>query len=644
MSELQSGRTLAGRFILERSLGKGGMAEVWLVRDRELDEGLVAKILPPGTDDDRVALLRRECRQARRLVHPNIVRVFDFHRGDGYSFVTMEHVEGTTLDPLRGRPPSEIVAAALPIADALEYAHGLGIVHRDIKTGNVVCDASGRPRLLDFGIAGLLDPVADPIRVRGGGTPHRASPQQLAGEDPSPADDIYGLGALIHELITGSPPSADRSGSAVPDLESRHPVPERLRRLVGRMLAELPGGRPPDMGVVKAELRSVRDELRGAPATDPPASEIRLTPPPRVERVRPTAQAVRGPGPEEPSGTRWVPWATCAAVVVLGLAVAAVFLWLPKWAERVRVEPTQAAPSEIEVGGTPLPEREPPQPELAAPVETPEDESGDAPPPPPVRSPEPVTTEPPPSIVQSEPPEPPVERVDPAFAAAMSVALEALERGDWPAAREALHRAGAIRPGAPAVADGLARVDQAEKLAAIAAHRAAADRSESEESWADAAREYTAVLALDPTIRFAQDGKARCVLRANLDRRLDYHLSHPERLSSDEVLEEAKLLVDKAAAVEPAGARLRDQVARLTALIESVAIPVRVLIQSDDLTEVTVYKVGRLGAFLTHELELRPGAYTVVGSRQGYRDVRRELVVVAGENPEPLVVRCEEKI
>jgi hypothetical protein len=194
------------------------------------------------------------------------------------------------------------------------------------------------------------------------------------------------------------------------------------------------------------------------------------------------------------------------------------------------------------------------------------------------------------------------------------------------------------------VADGLARVDQAEKLAAIAAHRAAASRSESEERWADAAREYTAVLALDPTIRFAQNGKERCVLRADLDRRLDYHLSHPERLSSDEVLEEAKLLVDRAAAVEPEGARLQDQVARLTALIERVAIPVRVVIQSDDLTEVMVYKVGRLGAFLTHELELRPGSYTVVGSRQGYRDVRRELVVVAGENPEPLVVRCEEKI
>jgi hypothetical protein len=255
-----------------------------------------------------------------------------------------------------------------------------------------------------------------------------------------------------------------------------------------------------------------------------------------------------------------------------------------------------------------------------------------------------VKTAPFPPIVQGEPTPPPVERVDPAFAAAMSEALEALERGDWPAAREALQRAGAIRPSAPAVADGLARVDQAEKLLAIAAHRAAASRFESDERWAAAAQEYAAVLALDPTIRFARDGKQRCVERADLDRSLEYHLGHPERLSSDVVLEEAELLVDKAAALEPAGARLRDQVARLTTLLERAAIPIRVLIESDDLTEVTVYKVGRLGTFLTHELELRPGAYTVVGSRQGYRDVRRELVVVAGEDPEPLVVRCEEKI
>jgi serine/threonine protein kinase len=643
MSELESGRVLTGRFILVRSLGKGGMAEVWLVRDRELDDELVAKILPPGTAGERVTLLRRECRQARRLVHPNIVRVFDFHRGDGYSFVTMEHVEGATLDPLRGGAPLEIVTAALALADALEYAHELGVVHRDLKVSNVVRDPSGRPRLLDFGIAGLLDPGTDPVRLQGGGTPGRSSPQQLAGAEPSPADDIYGLGVLIHELITGHPPDPGTAGDPPVELESRHPVPESLRRLVGRMLAELPEDRPAEMAAVKAELASIRDEMGATPATVPPTSEIRLAPPPRVGRVRPVASAEGRVEPDRPSGHRWVPWVTAIAVVGLGGALALVFLWLPKWADRIHAESGISTPGG-EVAPSPLPDNEPTQIEAVEPSEGIESDPPAPTPPAPDPRPEPVTVERAPPVPLPVPTEPPAERVDPAFAAAMSEALEALEREEWAVAREALQRAGAIRPDAPAVADGLARVDQAEKLVAISAHRENAGRFESQERWAAAASEYAAVLALDPAIRFAQDGRERSVLRDDLDRRLEYHLAHPDRLSSDDVLQEATVLVDKASTVEPSGPRLRDQIARLEALLEVAAIPIRVVIESDNETDVTVYKVGRLGSFFSRELELRPGTYTVVGSRQGYRDVRRELVVVPGEAPKPLVVRCEEEI
>jgi serine/threonine protein kinase len=614
------------------------MAEVWLVRDRELDEELVAKILPPGTGEDRLALLRRECRQARRLVHPNIVRVFDFHRGDGYAFVTMEHVEGTTLDAFRGRPLVEVVQAVLPIADALAYAHGLGVIHRDLKTTNVVWDPSGRPRLLDFGIAGLLDPGTDPVKLTGGGTPRRASPQQLAGEDPSPADDLYGLGALIHELVTGLPPSSGPPSDPVDGAA----MPERLRTLIARMLAESPDARPPGMAAVQTELAAVREELRGVPATDPPASQIRLTPPPRVQRAHAIDSAEGRPGPQRPPTARWV--ATGAAVVALALGVAFVFLWLPRWAERFHPEPARAEPRRVEVvaepTGTPPGEEEAPP----RPAEEPAPGVGTEPDP---------STEPPLAAGRREP-EPPVSgdgpgaagsrAVDPAFASVMSEALEAIEREDWPAARDALARAGAIRPEAPAVADALARVDHAEKLVAISAYRESAIRFESEERWADAVNAYTSVLALDPTIRFALRGKERCTARADLDRRLEFHLDHPERLSENRVLEEARLLLDEASATEPAGPRLRDQIRRLAARLEAASIPMRVRIESDNLTEVTVYRVGRLGTFFSHELELRPGTYTVVGSRKGFRDVRHELVVVAGEDPEPLVVQCEEEI
>ena len=157
MSELVGGNSLNTRFKLIRPLGKGGMAHVWLVRDLELDEEMVAKILPPNASDELVALLRRECQQARRLVHPNIPRVFDFHRGDsGHHFISMVHVDGEDLGRFRGRAPNEILSLAIPIADALAYSHRMGVVHRDVKVSNVIVDAGQRPQLIDFGIAGLL--------------------------------------------------------------------------------------------------------------------------------------------------------------------------------------------------------------------------------------------------------------------------------------------------------------------------------------------------------------------------------------------------------------------------------------------------------------------------------------------------------
>jgi hypothetical protein len=181
-------------------------------------------------------------------------------------------------------------------------------------------------------------------------------------------------------------------------------------------------------------------------------------------------------------------------------------------------------------------------------------------------------------------------------------------------------------------------------LEQIAEHRQQAIRLESAEQWEAGAERYESVLGLDSTIEFAQQGAERCRMRADLAARLDFHLTHPERLSSDDVFEEADRLLGEAFAVEPAGPRHRDQVQRLEQLLAVAETRVRVRLESDNLTEVVVYRVGRLGTFLQQELELRPGTYTVVGSRQGYRDVRQQLVVVAGEEPEPLEVRCVERI
>jgi tetratricopeptide (TPR) repeat protein len=231
-----------------------------------------------------------------------------------------------------------------------------------------------------------------------------------------------------------------------------------------------------------------------------------------------------------------------------------------------------------------------------------------------------------------------------AFTEALSEAMAALNFRDWIAARDGFHRANAIKPGARQVADGLARVEEGLRLDTIAQHRDRAAAFEKNEDWHAAAKEYQAVLDLDPTIQFAQDGKGNAVERAKLSDELSFHLSHPERLSDDKVLREASALLSTAAGFEDAGPKMRQQIARLDEIVSKASIPVKVVLISDGYTEVVIYKVGRFGTLDRRDIELRPGSYTVVGTRNGYRDVRLTLAVVAGEITKPLVVVCREKI
>ena len=233
---------------------------------------------------------------------------------------------------------------------------------------------------------------------------------------------------------------------------------------------------------------------------------------------------------------------------------------------------------------------------------------------------------------------------DDLFAGFMSRGLAALQRGEYAEARQAFERAASIRPDSSQVAGGLLQVEEAEKLDAFADHRTRAVEFEAVEEWEAAAEQYEAVIRLAPNVAFAQQGASRCRARADLAQRMAYHLDHPDRLSSDEVFAEVAALGVEASEVEPAGPRHRGELGRLEILLDAARTPVRIRLESDNLTQVLVYQVGPLGTFLHHELELRPGRYTVVGSRQGYRDVRHDFVVVAGEEPGPLVVRCVEKI
>jgi hypothetical protein len=537
-----------------------------------------------------------------------------------------------------------------------------------VKPTNVLLDREGRGHLADFGIAAVAAPVDDEgLVLHGGGSRATMSPQQRAGEAATPADDVYALGALLYELLSKRPPFSPEATddevrtAAPPPLESQHALPFRLRSLVASMLAKEPQARPRDIGVVEEELRAIESEMVGASSPEarvagvrlePPARvggagsvipperpDVRLQPPPRVPEVG-VAPAVPPSRPPSPA-PRERPWARALpqAALLGGLALAAVFVVfvLPRWTQErppssapVAPDTTQAPPPLLEA--TPPPSEAPPSPAPATPTPS----APRAEPAPPASRP-PAKATPDPAAVEA------ARRAE-ELQAAMSEAQAAYSRSDWPAARKALARAFALQPGSAAVADARRRIEEGERAAALVHQREAARAAEAKEDWPRALAEYDAALKLDPTVAFALDGRRRASSRATLARGLDYHIAHPLRLATDAVAREAEGLLQQAREIEAPGPRHRRQIADLEQALQQVRSSVAVVLESDEKTDVVVHKVGRLGTFARKVLELRPGTYTVVGKRRGYRDVRRQLVVEPLGSPPPLVVRCEEEI
>lgn len=231
-----------------------------------------------------------------------------------------------------------------------------------------------------------------------------------------------------------------------------------------------------------------------------------------------------------------------------------------------------------------------------------------------------------------------------AFAVAMAQGQKALAAGNRAAARAAFERARALDPGAAEVADAFAQLDAGDRTAQLAQLRAQAESAERDERWADAVQTYEAALALDPTIAYAQEGRARATPRAELAARIDAYLKSPDALNTPEDRGTARRLLRAAAAVPGAAPKLRAQAGQLERAIVAAETPVRVALDSDNLTEVLVYRVGRLGNFQRREIELLPGRYTIVGRRAGFRDVRREVEVPPGGAPAPVDIRCTDPI
>ncbi|MBM3288483.1 MAG: serine/threonine protein kinase, partial [Candidatus Eisenbacteria bacterium] len=216
---LSPGQKLA-HFRVIREIGAGGMGVVFLVRDEHLDRDVALKVLPAGALADPASRrrFRSEALALSKLSHPNIAVVHDFDVQDGVDFLVMECVPGTTLrDRLAGGllQEAEIRKIGAQLAAALAAAHDQGILHRDIKPGNLILTPDGRLKVLDFGIARLFAPspettVAETVTVPGAliGTPAYMAPEQLRGESVDARADIYAAGVVLYELATGSRPHA----------------------------------------------------------------------------------------------------------------------------------------------------------------------------------------------------------------------------------------------------------------------------------------------------------------------------------------------------------------------------------------------------------------------------------------------------
>ena len=288
-----------GRYEVHRSLGRGGMAEVFLARDQLLDRPVAMKVLFPefATDPSFVERFRREATAAANLNHPNIVGVYDWGEADGTYFIVMEYVDGRTLSEiLRAEGPlhpDRVADVGADVAAALGFAHRNGVVHRDVKPGNVLVTATGLVKVADFGIARAITANADENLTQVGtvmGTATYFSPEQARGDTVDPRSDIYSLGCVLYELLVGRPPFSGETPVAIAykhvqesPIPPRHlnvELPAAIEAIVLKCLAKNPVNRYPSAEDLRADLRRFREgsgilaEPVMVPPVDPGATSV----------------------------------------------------------------------------------------------------------------------------------------------------------------------------------------------------------------------------------------------------------------------------------------------------------------------------------------------------------------------------------
>ena len=782
VAKANNGHPLKTRFLLRERIGVGGQGEVWRAFDPERNADVALKILHPAPGRSAAAwvALVHEHESASRLEHPGVLQVYPPEREGSTFLLPMELAAGGDLKRLRGAGYLTIVPVLIEVARALAHAHERGVVHRDLKPGNVLFDERGRVKLADFGISGnTLDPGTDAM-VRGL-SPFTASPEQLRGEPPRPADDIYGLGALAYELLSRYPPhyphfDAQRvQQEPVPALVPTQQIPPQLANLIAKMLAKDPRRRPANMRDVIDELEaSLNDTLTFDFDSEPPEMAANETVPPqeRLASAPPAAPPAPEPAPRtlEPIRVRVAPraqidgpalWEEVRAaarpreelapmrsgaprvlllLLLLTAAGFAAYRYLPSWlpgtltsrpagapnmagtvdasararlqADRILFEQRlsalenrgaaawggtdfatlkataaeaaaaedaasvtradrhvlqggallnaleQAAPAALaaqlaagdravadgqrrlaleayglalriaprdehalegEARARALPEKPPisagvpasPAPAAPAPSATPAGASASVPAPPGTDSPSAFGED--------------------RYAKAAGEGYAALGAGRLEEARAAFERARALRPNGREASDGLKRVDAALHAHGFGTLRTRAEDAEADERWDDALSAYSSILRSDASQEFAQAGRDRARARLDLQNSLQALIDRPDLLAASDARSQAATLLQSAQQVSNPGPELRLQMARVAALLPEFERPVRLALVSDGLTQVTVSGVGSFGGFTHRDIDLKPGRYTLIGTRDGYRDVRRDVSISPGQ-------------
>jgi serine/threonine-protein kinase len=301
-----------GRYRIERKLGAGGMADVYLAEDQELGRRVAIKILNSrhGNDDQFIERFRREAKNAAALNHPNIVSIYDRGEAEDTYYIAMEFLDGRTLKELiigRGAAPINVaIEYARQILSALRFAHRHGIVHRDIKPHNVLVDGEGRVKVTDFGIAraGTSQMTETGSIV---GTAQYLSPEQAKGGEVDPRSDLYSLGVVLYELLTGKTPFDGEtpveiamkhlSTAPKPPSKLRPDVPPELDMVVMRALAKNPDERYQSADEMEGDLERVARGARVSATTADTATQVLRRPAAAAAAASATAATMIAPPP-----------------------------------------------------------------------------------------------------------------------------------------------------------------------------------------------------------------------------------------------------------------------------------------------------------------------------------------------------------